>query len=302
MGDTDITLPEETFWQKYSTHFFLVIILSAASYFAYYVYNKFNNSITDVSDIVEEWAQVGDFFGGILNPIFSFLALIALLYTIILQSKELRLTRRELRASKKALQSQSDSLKLQNFENTFFNLLNNHKNSANNYSIDSPKTNPSNGFSMESITKGKKCFTKIFGFFNTRLKLEIDPVKQTVDKIEYLLSLYDFEYYLQEQNDLIDLILIGESQIPTFNFEFYSNIIKRQYSDAELIYFYCFHMKNNNKEHIDFLKRSKFFEKITFEWLYPKYKEVIFFFGDEVFGDNKATYMELIKPKNEENK
>lgn len=289
---------DETFLQKHGAKIFFALILFFAVVLIYQAIDFYRDQFgADIAERRETWGQFGDYFGGLLNPILSFLALIALLFTIILQSKELKLATREMHDSSTALKEQSDSLKLQNFENTFFNLLNNHKNSANNYSIKSQKNNTENGYLMESITTGKKCFTEIFGYFNSKLKLEIDPVKQIVDKIEHLLSLFDFEYYLQEQNDLIDLILIGENQIPTFNFDFYSNIIKRQYSDAELVYFYCFHMKNNNKRHIDFLQRAHFFEKINFEWLFPIHQEVILFFGEDVYGENIEKYKSLLSNK-----
>lgn len=53
-------------------------------------YHKFNLQ----SDIAS-WGQVGDFFGGMLNPALSFASFIALLYTIRIQSEELKLTREE---------------------------------------------------------------------------------------------------------------------------------------------------------------------------------------------------------------
>jgi hypothetical protein len=50
----------------------------------------------------EQWGQMGDFFGGMLNPILAFASFIALLYTIRIQSAELRLTRDELQKSASA--------------------------------------------------------------------------------------------------------------------------------------------------------------------------------------------------------
>jgi uncharacterized membrane protein len=50
------------------------------------------------------WGQFGDFMGGTLNPILSFLALLALLLTIVMQSYELRLTRQEMELSRVAQQ------------------------------------------------------------------------------------------------------------------------------------------------------------------------------------------------------
>lgn len=56
------------------------------------------------------WGQVGDFMGGVLNPILSFLTLVILSITIILQSRQLdaatqglELSRQELKATREEL-------------------------------------------------------------------------------------------------------------------------------------------------------------------------------------------------------
>lgn len=109
----------------------LVVLVSVFGYYAY-IFRNFK-----IEPDVGHFAQFGDFIGGILNPIFAFLAFIALLYTIKLQSKALKLSKEELSATRKELaksaeaqQEQSKSLELQNnatkiqmFENTFFRLL-----------------------------------------------------------------------------------------------------------------------------------------------------------------------------------
>jgi len=65
----------------------------------------------------EQWGQMGDFFGGMLNPVLAFASFMALLYTVKVQSEELRLTREELTKSSAAQQKSADSqikqLKLQ---------------------------------------------------------------------------------------------------------------------------------------------------------------------------------------------
>lgn len=65
----------------------------------------------------EQWGQMGDFFGGMLNPILAFASFIALLYTIRIQSEELRLTREEFKNSVDAQRdmatSQSSSVNIQ---------------------------------------------------------------------------------------------------------------------------------------------------------------------------------------------
>lgn len=71
----------------------------------------------------DKWGQFGDYLGGILNPVFGFFGLIALLATLALQSEELQLSTKELAKSAVVLQQQHDVLIQQNFENTFFQLL-----------------------------------------------------------------------------------------------------------------------------------------------------------------------------------
>ncbi|WP_333874923.1 putative phage abortive infection protein [Methylobacter sp.] len=68
----------------------------------------------------------GDFFGGVLNPILTFLTFMGLLITIVLQQKELALTRQELHTSALALSQQAETQEKQRFEDTFFALLEQH--------------------------------------------------------------------------------------------------------------------------------------------------------------------------------
>lgn len=75
------------------------------------------------SDAQESWGQFGDFVGGILNPLFSVIGLLALLHTIVLQSKELSKSTKELKASAKALKRQNRHNARQQFDNNFFQLL-----------------------------------------------------------------------------------------------------------------------------------------------------------------------------------
>lgn len=80
---------------------------------------------------------LGDFFGGILNPILAFITFGSVLYTIWLQQDSIELQREELKATReefaksakaqeeqaKAQEEQAKIFKLQQFENTFFSLF-----------------------------------------------------------------------------------------------------------------------------------------------------------------------------------
>lgn len=64
-----------------------------------------------LSDSHELWAQFGDYFGGLLNPIYALLAFLALLYTISLQSAEMRQATKEFRRSADSMQQQLNHYK-----------------------------------------------------------------------------------------------------------------------------------------------------------------------------------------------
>jgi len=79
----------------------------------------------------------GDFFGGVLNPILTFLMFIGLIITIVIQKTELSLARNEFERTANALQAQSESSKKQVIESTFFNLLNIHNQTLESLRFDS---------------------------------------------------------------------------------------------------------------------------------------------------------------------
>ena len=111
--------------------FFVVVVLL---YFGswYYIDNLYNSP--------ERQGQFGDKFGAV-NALFSGLAFAGLIFTIILQKKELALqreeltqTREELKGQKEQLEEQNKTLKIQRFENTFFQMLNQFQEIVNNIS------------------------------------------------------------------------------------------------------------------------------------------------------------------------
>lgn len=109
-----------------------VLIVTAVAITLYY--QEFNKSLfptittsVKTSDVRAEWGQLGDFFGGVLNPIFGFASFIALLITIIYQAKELNASTEELKNSAIALAAQNKAIELQSFEQTFFSWLNTYR-------------------------------------------------------------------------------------------------------------------------------------------------------------------------------
>lgn len=65
----------------------------------------------DFSTQQDVWGQFGDYVGGVLNPILSFLALMALILTVLLQSRQLEIGREQLVISREELAATREELK-----------------------------------------------------------------------------------------------------------------------------------------------------------------------------------------------
>lgn len=127
----------------------ITLLLAAVVFFATRVVKIYSSAFgtltfpttatpSNLPSIRAEWGQIGDFFGGILNPLFGFASLFALLVTIAYQarslrvsSEELKLSREELSKSSSALAAQNKAIELQSFEQTFFSWLNTYRNLLN---------------------------------------------------------------------------------------------------------------------------------------------------------------------------
>ncbi|KKJ76568.1 hypothetical protein WH95_12220 [Kiloniella litopenaei] len=112
--------------------FFIVIAFITITFSP--TFRNFLTSIISIDGVIsQKWGVIGDFFGGFLNPIVSLAAFGGVIYTVLLQRKELSLQRDELqitneqlKASAEAQQEQSDHLSLQSFENILFKLIDRH--------------------------------------------------------------------------------------------------------------------------------------------------------------------------------
>lgn len=182
----------------------------------------------DPIDSQEIAGQFGDFLGGALNPWFSFLALVALLYTIHLQSHELRLTREQFVRSSDALEAQNTALQVQNFESTYFNLLKLYHDLVDRAHID-----------QESRTcRGRECFQVLVeewrseGLHRVVRGDQVDPLQGVRDEYSAFFdkhkqhighcfrTLYNVIAMLEERD-------IGDTKI-------YFNLLRAQLSQHEL--------------------------------------------------------------------
>lgn len=204
----------------------------------------------------------GDYFGGILNPIFGLLSLFALLATIKIQTEELghsrqelQLTREELVKSTKAQEEQSLSIKIQNFENTFFSMIDIHRAIVEDIKLNKFETstslNTSNVLIFDGIYGGKAKLKFLGQTLNVELenkdtigkeslKFLVDIVKAYVKKD---ISKYDkfhdyFEdiigHYFGFTYQVLLLIKDAKENTQITDSSKYSNLFRSQFSKTEL--------------------------------------------------------------------
>jgi len=179
-----------------------------------------------------EW---GDFFGGVLNPLLTFLTFMGLLITIILQQSELRESRREFKRSADALIEQSSHMEKQKFENTFFNM-----NSFFNECVTSFEVTDNESNNM----KGRG----VFMFYHTQLLERIrsplydkySPNDQVIKGVQSFIFHYNHEiehYFTQIKNILkfIDASMVTDKT-------FYADLLSSQLSLYEkgILFHYAF--------------------------------------------------------------
>lgn len=208
-------------WILVSIGFFFVV---CALMFYFY---QFHGSLAEKQ---ESWGQFGDYLGGVLNPIFGFLSFIALLSTLALQSRELRLSTRELRNSAAALQAQNQTLRLQNFESAFFQLLRLHNDIVSSIDLQGR---------MES--RGRDALR----IFSQRLKQALKS-HGALDDVGTMQGAYKefFEQYQHELGHYFRVLynavkFVHKSDVS--NKRFYTNLIRAQLSSDELVllFFNC---------------------------------------------------------------
>lgn len=206
-----------------------------------YTYNQ--TSTSNDSVIYSNFGTIGDFIGGILNPILALIGLFALLTTIKLQSKELKLTRKELKKSSKALKEQSDSFKIQNdsikqqnFENTFFKMIDLHNDIINNLTYREQKVRMEKGDISQYIVEDSS--KKVISILLNQFKKN--------NKTNYINENYDKFYKTYQEkighyfgNIYQILKFIDESKIE--NKKRYSSLFRAQFSvsELELLAYHC---------------------------------------------------------------
>jgi len=200
------------------------------------------------------FGSFGDFFGGVLNPILTFLTFMGLLITIVMQQKELRDSRIEFKGQKEALQLQQSEMQIQSFDNKFFQML-----------------NLFNDIKKQVHSQKNELFEKIAN--NLKIIMNEETFKKEFLEINIR---YDttFKYFFLNLYQLMNYI---DTKAPNEEMKkSYTNIIRAQLSKNELIllFYNGIGIKQiSGDRYIQLINKYAFFEHITYKDLFYNYDE-----------------------------
>ena len=241
----------------------------------------------------------GDFVGGLLNPLLTFLTVIGLLFTIHLQQHELRLTRKELAKSSNALEAQNLTTKQQRFENTLFSMIEMLNQIVNAMDV-------GNG---DYRNVGRDCFTYFYGSLQN---IYVDIHRTHIDKdlgvlatfakiednlphdIDRAINAYD-QFYKDYQSDLGHYFrvlynifrYIDQSE---FADGIYAKILRAQLSNQELLIIFYNNATERGKAFAALAERFELYDNMDTERLLrPEHIELA---SKKSFGKNPMTLPE----------
>ncbi|MAS87833.1 MAG: hypothetical protein CMH30_07670 [Micavibrio sp.] len=230
------------------------------------------------------WGPYGDFIGGLLNPLLTFLTFIGLLITIILQQTELKEARKEFSRSANALDNQNTYIQKQIFESTFFQMLSLHNSIVNSLAYKKKTQKRKN---VEDI--GRSCFNHLYTDFSEiyKNKKNKKAAPYTGDELKTIRQAY--KSFWDENNRILghyyrylyNLIrFIDESSTEKIT---YIRLVRSQLSDQELLCLFYNSLTENGKKFKPLIEKYKLLDNMNKKHLLaPNHKD---FFASTAYGE-----------------
>ena len=228
------------------------------------------------------WGEFGDYIGGVLNPGIAFLALVALVWTIHLQTHELK--------------ESVSAFARQNFERTFFEMVRLHNDITRTFYLSRVTLSDANGAIVD--LSGRQCFA----YYLLELKgqhaiaegeseLEITQRAYSVihNRHQHVLGHYFRNFYrilkfVDENKD------IDEESKPS-----YTGILRAQLSSDELVVMFYSSLYAEGEKLKPFLEKYKMFDNLDPALLIDAIENHAGFYDISAWGERAEDVRELLK-------
>jgi hypothetical protein len=183
----------------------------------------------------------GDFFGGVLNPLLTFLTFFCLIVTVVIQRHELSLARTEYKKTAEALSTQA-------VENTFFSILDLHHKIVDNLKLDTAalwpnyanRDNSRNRDRKGNIPEVKKLFSgrEVFEEIINYLSLHSSSSEKIVERYKSIQDEHNhvLGHYFRNLYQALKVIHNYDNKIlDNSQKKKYASILRAQLSTKELI-------------------------------------------------------------------
>lgn len=263
--------------------------------------NYFNNPISKENG----YGPWGDFFGGVLNPILTFLTFMGLLITIIIQKKELKESRDVFIKQQEALEKQQKEMTIQSFDNKFFQMLNSFN-------------KISDSLAINDSLQGKDVFVEHLEVLKQKIRYcyndDLANRKTDENKIIYFLKIFNsfnntydttFKYYflnLYQLMSFIDKDIPYKASKKKKNAKKYTNIIRAQLSKNELVllaYNAIGIIEFCGDDYKKLLEKYSFFEHLRYDdfnnepYILSIVNSILIQYKSKVFGKNDAIIKQI---------
>ncbi|UXS99744.1 putative phage abortive infection protein [Agrobacterium tumefaciens] len=236
------------------------------------------------------YGTFGDFIGGTLNPVLTFLTFMGLLITIVLQQTELRDTREELAKSATALEAQSKAADRQNFENTFFQMLSLHNTIVNSIDLYYSGRKESMGIVSDKgprETRGRDCFKQFFENFQDQYTVATGPTEkdrlQAAYDVFWDLRQQDLAHYYRYLYNVLRFVFEYEGKIDK---QRYVKLLRAQLSDFELALLFYTALNAHGINYWLYIHEYRILDNMPDSvFIHPTHKSL---FSPQSFGEPKA--------------
>ena len=226
---------------------------------------------------------IGDFFGGVLNPILTFATLVGLSVTIVMQRTQIRHSRFESKKNFSALQ-------LQAFETTFFNMINLHNSIVQELAFD-PKMIRTGDLVPVDIRKdpGEKVSGR--AVFHETLESLYRGVCKKNDVVDIYKRIqknhnYILGHYFRNLYQILKHINRFSAQVGSERSCEYSGILRAQLSSDELVllYFNCITGMADNGKFKALLIEYRFLEHMPIKFVEYGGENLLTYNGSDIGG------------------